>query len=419
MFSFSIEQLGTTAYAFLTPIGDDGSSRSEGKVLADFGLQLLDPDLNDITSSIPITVEELETDESNPDTGNYKFAVPLPSTGEGNYSLRITDEWGYKHYCTFMAYTFPPHTDTRDATAQVEIEAYEGNGDAVETLAIGDLTVRIWNPSGDEVSDDSDVGVTLTKMEDGRFQLEWDCSSEEGEWFLDVIHADYFAGGQQASWRYQEGESYDPPTIGDVDTADGLTLTVEITTGDAPYNVVRLLATDGSVRDEDLVLGSGTASVTRSTSEVGILVAYGADEDGFPASAAIAKLVTGEDTPSDGAADDNVRVAIRTMKGTAVYWGFAGLDAFGKPTYEDPVVIACRWDDVQEEFIGPNGDREVSTARLIVDRDLEVKGVLYQGTLSSTVDADDPKDNDGAWEIRLFRKTPDFKGGKYLREAYL
>ena len=119
------------------------------------------------------------------------------------------------------------------------------------------------------------------------------------------------------------------------------------------------------------------------------------------------------------AATDNISVATRAMKQAAVWWTSDGVDDFGQPTYGDPVEINCRWEVVNEEFISPTGDRELSKAKLIVDRDIEVKDILMLGDLDSLVDEDNPRDNDGAWEVRSFRKTPNFRGNKYLREVYL
>jgi len=413
MYSFSLEQLGTTARAYLTPIGPDGE-RESGLVLADFGLKLLNPSLTDISGSTAITVEEFEVEGVG--QGSYIFQVPLPTTGEGNYSLRITDGFGDYNYCVFMAYNFPPHTTTADSTAQVEIEAYESNGDPVTSLTLGELTTRIYSPSG--VDSYALVSPVLTKIEDGRFQISWDGSSEEGEWFLDTVSEDYFSGGQQAIWRYQVPTDYTSPSIDDVDVSeDGLTITAELTVGDAPYVAARLLSSEGIQRDEDLRSGSGILILTRTLSETGVLVVYGADEDGYPYGDPVAQVITGSHIV--GGADDNVAVAIRTMKQTATYWAMEGLDEFGKPTWDDPVAIKCRWDMVQEEFVGPNGDREMSKARLMVDRDLTIKGVLILSTVEDVEDSDDPKDNEGAWEIRQFMKSPDFKGRKYLREVYL
>ena len=118
------------------------------------------------------------------------------------------------------------------------------------------------------------------------------------------------------------------------------------------------------------------------------------------------------------AATDNVSVATRTMKQTAIHWPFEDVDEFGQPTYGDAEEIGCRWETVNEEFITPGGDQEVSKAKLIIDRDIDIKGQLALGEVDSTT-PEDPADVDAAWEVRSFRKTPNFKGTKFLREVYL
>lgn len=119
------------------------------------------------------------------------------------------------------------------------------------------------------------------------------------------------------------------------------------------------------------------------------------------------------------AATDNMRIALKFMQQLAVYWAPLEPDQFGSPTWDTPVEVACRWEDIQEEFITPTGDREMSFAELMVDRDMEIKGVMLQGELDSTVDQDNPKDNVGAFEIRQWSKLPDRKGTKFLREVIL
>jgi len=119
------------------------------------------------------------------------------------------------------------------------------------------------------------------------------------------------------------------------------------------------------------------------------------------------------------AASDNHRLAKKYMKQDAVYWPTEDVDAFGKPSWGSPVVIKCRWESSRETFINANGDEEVSRAKLIVDRDIEEKSVLLLGTLANVTDQDNPKENDGAWEVRLFMKTPDAKAKRFLREVYL
>lgn len=111
---------------------------------------------------------------------------------------------------------------------------------------------------------------------------------------------------------------------------------------------------------------------------------------------------------------------------TAVYWPMAGdasagedFDDYGQPVVGVAVEIDCRWEDVSEEFIDVTGTRQLSRAKVYVDRDVNVGGILMLGTLSDIVNADEPKTNEGAWEIRRFDKIPSFKGTKFVRTVYL
>lgn len=165
------------------------------------------------------------------------------------------------------------------------------------------------------------------------------------------------------------------------------------------------------------VVGEGTVTITGLdlgyTWEVDILSYSGGIYGRSPGP----KSITLEAESS--AATDNINTAKKAMKQSAVYWPRTGTDEFGKPSYGDATEIDCRWDEVQEEFIAPDGTRQLSMAKLIVDRDLKVGGVLYLGGIADLTDVDDPKSNEGAWEIRGVKKTPSFKGTKFLREVYL
>ena len=120
-------------------------------------------------------------------------------------------------------------------------------------------------------------------------------------------------------------------------------------------------------------------------------------------------------------------IITRMRKQTAVYWPLAGdesgqldYDAFGRPQWGTPVQISCRWEDVSQEIIQPDGTNTMtkSVVYVDVDQDVRVGGVLYLGLLAD-VDQDDPKGNDGAWEIIRFDKLPDLKAREYLGKAYL
>lgn len=115
------------------------------------------------------------------------------------------------------------------------------------------------------------------------------------------------------------------------------------------------------------------------------------------------------------------------LVGTAVYWPPGSeqsslgqdFDAYGRPLYADAVEISVRWVDKSVEFLGPDSRKEMSQAIVYTSIDVRTSGVLWQGTLATVSDLTDPKQNDDAWEIKRFDKTPDIDGEEFLRKAYL
>jgi hypothetical protein len=110
----------------------------------------------------------------------------------------------------------------------------------------------------------------------------------------------------------------------------------------------------------------------------------------------------------------------------AVYWplgsadsGGRDFDDYGQPVYATPVEIDCRWHDKNTELILADGTQTVSRSLVFVDRDVVLGGVLWLGELADVAYADDPKANDGAWEIIKFDKIPDMDGEEFVRKAFL
>lgn len=109
---------------------------------------------------------------------------------------------------------------------------------------------------------------------------------------------------------------------------------------------------------------------------------------------------------------------------TAVYWGTHGTipaSEYGKPAYASPVQITCRWIDKSERFVDTTGTERVSRAKVFVDQDVVVGGLLMLGTTSDITDSNNPRNNTGAWEIQSVLKAP-FPVTKlkdYVRIAYL
>jgi len=116
-----------------------------------------------------------------------------------------------------------------------------------------------------------------------------------------------------------------------------------------------------------------------------------------------------------------MRIIAKMLKQTAVYWELSSLefDNYGQPIPTTPIEIKVRWEDVGEQFLDEKGTMQLSRAKVFVDRDVEVGGVLMLGELDSGVDENNPKENDNAWEIRRFEKLPTLRATQFLRTVYL
>lgn len=113
----------------------------------------------------------------------------------------------------------------------------------------------------------------------------------------------------------------------------------------------------------------------------------------------------------------------RQYKQTTVYWGNPQSDGQGGFTFDDPVEIACRWEDIRQVVTDNKGNSVVSRAVIYVKQDLDEEGMIYLGTLSdfdSTVDTGDPKSIDNTYIIKRFGKVPSLAiPTEFLRAAYL
>lgn len=105
-------------------------------------------------------------------------------------------------------------------------------------------------------------------------------------------------------------------------------------------------------------------------------------------------------------------------KQTAIYWARTTIDVYGQYSYEAPVQIDCRWDEVQDKFITPEGNEEVSKAVVYVDRDMSVGDYLKLGTLDSAT-VPNPLNDEDAFGIQNFSKISNLKNTEYLRTCHL
>ena len=121
-------------------------------------------------------------------------------------------------------------------------------------------------------------------------------------------------------------------------------------------------------------------------------------------------------------------VILQRCTQTAVYWGNPVNDGQGGFTFDDPVEIACRWENIEQVVSDAKGVMITSRALVFLTQDVDEEGYLYLGTLEDVYDltgdsssggVDNPKDVEGAYIIKRFQKTPSLNGKEYLRKAYL
>jgi|TARA_R100000093_G_C1901907_1_gene60146 hypothetical protein len=105
----------------------------------------------------------------------------------------------------------------------------------------------------------------------------------------------------------------------------------------------------------------------------------------------------------------------RNHNQTITYWDTPVTDKFGARTFATPEQITGRWEDRTDLFIDSTGRESVSKAFVFVGQDLDSEGWLFLGTSSEA----NPKDVDGALEIRQFIKTPNLKATDFERKAIL
>lgn len=107
---------------------------------------------------------------------------------------------------------------------------------------------------------------------------------------------------------------------------------------------------------------------------------------------------------------------------TCVYWGNPTENGEGGYTFDEPVELACRWEDIQQVVRDDRGNTITSRAVVYLLQDVDEQGMLFFGTLDD-IDSDNydtPKNVDGAFYIMRFSKTPTLDPTpEFLRVAFL
>ena len=112
-----------------------------------------------------------------------------------------------------------------------------------------------------------------------------------------------------------------------------------------------------------------------------------------------------------------------------VYWGNPIEDGYGSKTYDPPIEIACRWEDMQQIIVEADGSQSLSRAVVFVSIDLDEDGLLWLGTLNDLINLESTWDSTGGIELSLvpkmhiikrWEKTPALNSTtQFLRKAHL
>ena len=91
----------------------------------------------------------------------------------------------------------------------------------------------------------------------------------------------------------------------------------------------------------------------------------------------------------------------------AVWWkrSNTAFDEEGRPAFDSPVEIKCRWEDKKGTFRNEAGEIFQSEANVYVDRELSVGDRLKKGEMTSN-SAESPVDDRDAHEIVGFEIIP-------------
>lgn len=107
----------------------------------------------------------------------------------------------------------------------------------------------------------------------------------------------------------------------------------------------------------------------------------------------------------------------RSMKQAATYWAPGTNDGNGDLDFSAtaPVPVVCRWQENTDLFIDSNGQEFRANAVVYTATPVRLRGYLALGTYTEA----DPRDVEGAYEIRKMIETPSLRNFQVLSQAVL
>lgn len=111
---------------------------------------------------------------------------------------------------------------------------------------------------------------------------------------------------------------------------------------------------------------------------------------------------------------------VKNLNQTCIYWPAPVNDGYGGHTWEEPVELSCRWEDLSQVLTSNTGVETVAQSNVQVDQDLDHEGMLLLGTLDD-LDSDAYYDPiiAGAHAIIRIDKVPTLDGLHFYRKVFL
>ena len=116
------------------------------------------------------------------------------------------------------------------------------------------------------------------------------------------------------------------------------------------------------------------------------------------------------------------KVIKRNLVQIAVYWGNPQDNRYGGFTYDAPIEVACRWEDMPQVMLDKEGEQDLSRAVVYLCIDVDTNGLLYLGRLTDIQGSGgiDFNNIQGIHQIRRWRKVPALGSNTiFLRKAFL
>ena len=87
-------------------------------------------------------------------------------------------------------------------------------------------------------------------------------------------------------------------------------------------------------------------------------------------------------------------------------------------SYEAPVDVRVRWDNVQDIVRTPEGEEVISKAKIMIDREVKVGSYIQLGTVDTNTPAN-PEHVEGAYPLIALKDVPSVDGLEVLYIRYI